>query len=164
MAKQTSPSFNVPGHFPQRIVPWADKYVGLPFKDRGRSLGGCDCWGLVWLVMRLEAAIDLPRYDHIDYQDGKGVRDKIREQTEATMDWVAVVPGTQRMFDVVVLSSHFQSLGVWRATSGHVGIMANEVRMLHIEPESRGSVCIPVDQGEIITRIRGFYRHRSLAK
>ena len=78
-------------------------------------------------------------------------------------DWVPVIPGQQRMFDVVTMSSHYQSIGVWQSTIGHVGIMVNEIRMLHIEPESRGSICIPVD-GDIISRIRGFYRHRSLAK
>jgi len=26
---------------------WATPLIGIPFQERGRSLAGCDCWGLV---------------------------------------------------------------------------------------------------------------------
>ena len=39
---------------------WLDRYIGLPWKIGGRELhGGIDCWGLVRLVMRDEAGIDM---------------------------------------------------------------------------------------------------------
>ena len=42
---------------------WLDRYIGLPWKIGGRELhGGIDCWGLVRLVMRDEAGIDMPSW------------------------------------------------------------------------------------------------------
>lgn len=42
---------------------WVSEYVGIPFKDKGRSREGCDCWGLVWMIAREKFGIELPRYD-----------------------------------------------------------------------------------------------------
>lgn len=38
------------------------KYLAIPFVDGGRDFSGCDCWGLVCLVYRLEFKIELPDY------------------------------------------------------------------------------------------------------
>ena len=31
---------------------WVRDYVGIPFRERGRTPEGADCWGLVWLALR----------------------------------------------------------------------------------------------------------------
>jgi probable lipoprotein NlpC len=41
---------------------WLAKYVGLPFRDKGRDAGGVDCWGLIYLIYRDEFRIEVPRY------------------------------------------------------------------------------------------------------
>ena len=38
-------------------------YIGIPYKERGRSLDGVDCWGLVCL-MYADMDIDVPSYLH----------------------------------------------------------------------------------------------------
>lgn len=53
---------------------WWQPYIGIPYKARGRSLSGCDCWGLVRLVYDLELEIVLPslaeKYSSMDDRDG----------------------------------------------------------------------------------------------
>lgn len=44
------------------IPDWAAPYIGLPYRDRGRSRDGADCWGGVRLVYREVFGIDLPDY------------------------------------------------------------------------------------------------------
>ena len=39
---------------------WAKKYVGIPFVTSGRDMSGCDCYGLVRLILTNEYSFDLP--------------------------------------------------------------------------------------------------------
>lgn len=38
---------------------WHTKYIGIPFVDNGRSMSGCDCGGLAWLVFKQELGREL---------------------------------------------------------------------------------------------------------
>ena len=39
---------------------WAKKYVGIPFVTSGRDMSGCDCYGLVRMILMNEYGFDLP--------------------------------------------------------------------------------------------------------
>ena len=39
---------------------WCSKYVGIPFVSGGRDKSGCDCYGLVRLILHNEYNTELP--------------------------------------------------------------------------------------------------------
>jgi hypothetical protein len=44
----------------KKLPAWAGQYVGIPFADLGRDRHGCDCWGLVRLILAEQAGLTLP--------------------------------------------------------------------------------------------------------
>jgi cell wall-associated NlpC family hydrolase len=44
------------------MIRWADKYLGIPWKDGGRGRDGVDCWGFVRLVLWEEFGHAVPAY------------------------------------------------------------------------------------------------------
>lgn len=39
------------------LMQWHEKYIGIPFENGGRSFLGCDCGGLVLLMLKTERGI-----------------------------------------------------------------------------------------------------------
>lgn len=60
---------------------WCEKYMQIPFVEKGRSFDGCDCWGLAVLVCRNEFGIELP--DYADAYDSTDNRFAIAAKIEA---------------------------------------------------------------------------------
>ena len=103
---------------------WTSKYVGLQFKDHGRSFEGVDCWGLVQLAMREEQKIELPDYGEISALDLQKVAGMIAK--ESVIDpWINVLPWLVMPFDVVVMHRRHNPI--------HVGIMTSGSEIMHVE-------------------------------
>ena len=82
---------------------WWNTFVAVPFKEHGRDINGCDCWGLVRLVYKEQLDIWLP--DRLDYENTKAF-----DQTSALVStykasgyWKEIPKGQQQDYDVVVL-------------------------------------------------------------
>ena len=60
---------------------WVNKYVGIPFKSGGRTSDGCDCYGLVRMVLKNEYSLILPMLDgkYIDALDTETTKELFRQ-------------------------------------------------------------------------------------
>jgi cell wall-associated NlpC family hydrolase len=124
-------------------------YIGLPWRDRGRTTAGVDCWGLVRLVYAGELGIDLP--DHADDYPHAGDAVTVAALIElGRSDW-APVRTMHEAADLVLM----------RQAPWHVGAVVGRGIMLHI-PE-HGTSCIePYETGRWGNRVEGVYRHISM--
>lgn len=105
--------------------PWCRDFIGIPWQERGRGREGCDCWGLVRLVLGERYRIRVP--DYLDRYD-------------TTLD-VAAIGGTiaaERAAWRRVSGPHFREgdVALLRGRRGvpmHVGLIVGWPWMLHIE-------------------------------
>lgn len=120
-------------------------FVGLPWWDRGRSRGGCDCWGLACLVYAA-AGIALPSFAgaYADTSDA-AINDLIADNRAG---WAIVPQGREKPLDLVLMHQR-----PW-----HVGIVVRRGLMLHM-PEEKASVIEPYTTGRWSRRVEGVYRH-----
>ena len=101
------------------IAQWADEYVGIPYLARGRTRSGCDCWGLVRLVLEERFGVVVPRFDDYD-EAGIGSRDIVDERFPL-VDAVEIV--NPESGDIVLMRLRGQPC--------HVGIVVGGGYMLH---------------------------------
>jgi len=127
---------------------WVKKYIGIPFVSNGRTLKGCDCYGLVRLVLKNEYDIELPELSN-NYKDALNL-----EETEKLFaDYRPVLAGTKiskpEEKALVVITEH--------GVPAHVGIVAGNGYILHTGIKT-GSVAQRESHPGIRSRIEGYYR------
>jgi cell wall-associated NlpC family hydrolase len=127
------------------------EYIGIPFRERGRDREGCDCWGLVRLVLAERFGVLLPSFD--GYGSVRD-RERIRALIEDDLPAWTEVGGRERAGDVVLLRVGGRPL--------HVGLVISPGTMLHIEAGI--DACLErYDRLPWCRRVLGVYRHRELA-
>lgn len=127
-----------------------DRFVGLPWRDRGRDFSGVDCWGLVRLVYACLLGIDLPSHsgDYVTAADAQALQQLI---AGSMGEWTTVIDGVRR-FDGVLMTR----AGVIR----HIGVVTDPGFMLHVD-EGGASVIERYQSSRLSRRVAGFYRHVS---
>jgi probable lipoprotein NlpC len=144
------------------IPAWCAKYIGIPFKDRGRDHSGIDCWGCVVLVYREVFGIDLPRFDarYETARDRVSVARLFFEESTSAR-WHRVELQDARMPDIVTTEI------VGRDTDGqlqrfrHVGLFVAPKRILHVMA-GRETCLERLDSLQSVwqsARIEAVYRH-----
>lgn len=138
---------------------WLNKYMIIPFKDKGRSFEGCDCWGLVYLIYKNELGIELPLY--VDgYESANSLEvEKLIEKNKNR--WVPIKEQEVRAFDCVLCSSVLRVGNSAVRADSHVGLIIKKGLMLHITYGGNVSQSRYETDFTIRNRIRGFYRYEA---
>lgn len=120
--------------------------VGIPFENKGRSLEGCDCWGLLRLYYQELLSITLPSYDQYDNtQDGEKIASLINHYKDA---WQPVTE--PQLSDVVLMRVDGQDM--------HVGVYVGDSKFLHIR-DGGFSTIEKLRSPKWQNRIAGYYRY-----
>lgn len=140
---------------------WVQQYIGLPYRDRGRTRAGLDCFGLVRLVLAEQADIELPEYSMAPMDAADRARTFADEACSGV--WQPVRVDGARCFDVARCKVMHRDGAAVRPVLSHVGIYVAPGLVLHIEDGTR-SVIVRADRGErFARRIADVWRHRGLS-
>ncbi len=128
---------------------WSDAYIGIPYRDLGRQMSGCDCWGLVHLVYRRECKIKLPSYRHAYHSaDERAEVARLIGDAEASSDWTRI--HEPEPFDVVTFRRG--------QLTSHIGIVVSPGVMVHMSES--GSRVENYRDAKWAQRLTGTFRHR----
>lgn len=135
---------------------WAAKYIGIPFADAGADRkDGCNCWGLVRLVLSEQCRLEVPTYGEISARDlVAAARAMRRDALQAPWSVVA----KPRAFDVALM---YAMTPTNARVVGHAGIMSSAFDVLHVEKATH-AVNVSILSPRVRYRIVGFYRHAAL--
>lgn len=128
------------------MATWANAYVGIPFRERGRDRSGLDCWGLVRLVLHEQRGMELPSFGDLYATDGREIADLI----EAHKGIGAPIPkGTEVPFDLALCRMPYGGeLVPW-----HVGVVVERGKLLHVARYLRSSVVDRYDEAHRLGRL-----------
>ena len=123
--------------------------LDLPFKHRGRTVDGIDCYGLVRLIYKEFYKIDLPLLAVTD-----GARANIDHAVKVIVDesassWIVIPPGMERPGHLIILRRLGHPL--------HLGVVLTRKRMVHADEP--GVMIESYDGPKWRHRIIGFFRH-----
>ena len=129
---------------------WVQRYIGIPFISNGRTKNGCDCYGLVRLVLNEVYDILLPELSN-EYTNAR----VITETAKLFKEKIPVL-GVKR-----IRAAEEKALIVMRNEGQpcHLGIAAGNGCILHTNYKT-GSVCQRESHPALRGRIEGYYRVR----
>ena len=126
------------------------KYIGIPYTNKGRSIQGSDCWGLVRMIYRDEFGIQLLSFSD-DYESSEeGI--KVREVVQKGKDiFDATQKESPEYGDIIVFNM--------KGNPCHVGVYVGGDRVLHV---LRGTECVieRLSSHRLKGRVEGYYEIR----
>lgn len=115
---------------------WWQAYTAVPFADGGRSLAGCDCWGLAVLIHARHLGVTLPDRPGVAARDGQAIHG-LAAAGLAEPCWMAVTPGLEQPFDLAVLWRPYRdAMGVTRTGPIHCGIVTRPSFLVHADEDT----------------------------
>ena len=127
---------------------WVKKYVGIPFVSGGRDETGCDCYGLVRLILRNEYDFELPILIG-GYTDALC----IEETKKLFLENIPVLCGDK----CEVPEEKTVALMRMKGRLCHVGLYAGDGYIIHSR-HSLGAVCERLSSPQLAGCVEGWYR------
>ncbi len=113
---------------------WAEAYLKIPFRDRGADHSGCDCWGLLVLILAERCGIKVPDYaGEVEAGDWKTKMREIGTRAASGEQWEPVAPGTEQAFDGVLMRGQFREGERLHSRPVHVGLVICPGKLIHAE-------------------------------
>lgn len=130
-----------------------DRFVGIPYLDRGRSIVGLDCYGLVRLVFRELRGLELPSYveRYVSAADRAAIASLIAGELDP---WDEIAPGGEMPFDAVLIRE--------LDAVSHIGLVVTPGMMLHVAAGETSRI-ERYRSGALKHRVAGFFRYRDAA-
>lgn len=116
-----------------------NRYLGIPYVHRGRTLNGLDCWGLLKCVYR-DLGVEL--FDIEEYSKTWSLNGKDYFKQHYEQDW-RMVNKTQIMDAVLFVNS--------KGVANHAGIVLKDEKFIHC-----------CRQGVIISRLHDKSWHKNI--
>lgn len=126
-----------------------EKYIGIPFRDGGRDWTGCDCFGLVRLVLIHEYGKEVSA---LDWLSGKTLED----QKNAIENGRELIPNEPIIDDYQPGDIALIRIG---GVPCHVGVFIDKNRIMQIDKKS-GVYIQNIEYVKREGRLEGVYRVR----
>ena len=118
-------------------------YIGIPYKNYGRNINGCDCYGLTWLIQKEIYGKILPSFSCYG--------DDIKNFFSSEKEYIS----NERISN----PKEGDIIAIYMYNSAHLGVMINSKKFIHSGfREGNFSTIDRVDNPLYYKRIEGFYR------
>ncbi len=142
---------------------WAEAYLRIPFVDRGADHDGCDCWGLLVLILAERCGIKVPDYAaEVGAGDWKTKLREISQGAGSGEQWEPIKLGAEWMFDGVLMRGQYRQGERLRSSPIHVGLVISPGKLIHTE-EGSGVRIEDYRRLPLKTRLVSFYRWKGAA-
>jgi len=142
---------------------WARDYIGIPFVDKGRDHAGCDCWGLMRLILVEQFEVVIPSFvnDYVSADAGEAIIDIVKDCT-TNFEWIKIENDSEQAGDVVHMSGFYRIEGKLRKAGMHTGLVLVSGTLIHVEEGINATLMRYREAGQLSRRVLGFYRYRDL--
>jgi hypothetical protein len=138
---------------------WVDRYMTVPFVEKGRTMRGADCLGIVALVLEREARAALTDLG-VGWSDGIDAIALRVQEAIATGEFIRLGQGAAAArFDLVQMTNIFPG---GQKGELHVGIATGAGMVLHSE-RPHGPKHQRLDDPALRGRVVAFWRLKALA-
>lgn len=110
-----------------------DKYIGIPFKHKGRTRQGVDCYGLVSLILKDKLNLDMLEYEYAPKWTLEN-KDIIVTEVNKTKEWV-VIRDNYKPLDLILFYA-----SPARQIVSHIGIYIDANKFIHIEEDGKSEL------------------------